>query len=819
MIVSALLTSLGINTALCVLFFILYSILRKQPRNYEVYVPRLLAKGTSRRRTHFNMERLIPSPGWVGKAWRLSEEELLSLSGLDGVVFMCIITFSLKIFTFAGIIGILVILPVNCWGSNQQDFDITNFANNSLDVFTISNVNSGSNWLWVHFSAIYLVTGFICLLLFYEYRYISSRRISFFYSSKPQPHQFTILARSTPTYPGCSISDSVENFFKDLYPSIYLSHVVVHRTSKIRTLLNESKQLYKRITRLQSDSDPTLPQHNCCGIFGLCGRKSNLRERYEKKLEDIEENVRLKQSEVLLAGEEARAAFVFFKTRFGAATASSLQQSINPTLWNTELAPEPHDVYWPFFSESFMQRWISKLVVVAASILFTILFLIPVVFVQGLTNLSQLEVLFPFLTTILTIKFVSQVITGYLPSLILQLFLKLVPPVMEFLSAIQGHISHSSIELSATKKVLWFTIWNVFFATVFSGSVLSMLSILLDPKGIPSKLAAAVPAQASFFIAYVVTTGWTSVSSELFRIIPLIFSLIRRPFTSPSDEFEEVPSIPYHRDVPRILFFGLLGIIYFFLAPLILPFLLAYLCLAYIVFRNQFMNVYAPKYETAGKCWPIVHNSMIFSMVLMHIIAVGIFALKRLPLASTLVVPLPILTLLFNEYCRKRFLPIFVAYSAELKSLILTSLNANGTKEVRRVRYMLFAPMESRVFRFRVFWLDDDVHVRLMFDVHGKIIAQQVMELFAKVGDVGGDSSRHSNFVQDDPPLAPPPLHCANPVRHMKSLIKRDREDENDATMSVFYDGLVNAYKDPALLPTQYSSNSGDLRSALISEA
>ncbi|MED6155033.1 hypothetical protein PIB30_001715 [Stylosanthes scabra] len=544
---------------LCVLFFILYSILRKQPSNYEVYVPRLLAEGTSKRRSHFNLERLIPSPGWVAKAWRLSEEELLSLSGLDGVVFMCIITFSLKIFTFAGVIGILVILPVNCWGSNQQDFDITNFANNSLDVFTISN----------------------------EYRHISSRRISYFYSSKPQPHQFTILARGIPTYPGCSISDSVENFFKELYPSTYLSHVVIHRTNKIQRLLNESQKLYKRITRLQSDTDPTPPQHSCCGVFGHCGRKSNLIEHYEKKLEDIEENVRLKQSEVLLAGEEARAAFVFFKTRLGAATASSLQQSVNPTLLNTELAPEPRDVYWPFFSESFMQRWISKLVVVAASILFTTLFLIPVVFVQGLTNLSQLEVLFPFLTSILSIKFVSQVITGYLPSLILQLFLKLVPPVMEFLSAIQGHISHSSIELSATKKVLWFTIWNVFFATVFSGSVLSMLSILLDPKGIPAKLAAAVPAQASFFIAYVVTSGWTSVSSELFRIIPLIFSLIRRPFASPADELEEVPSIPYHRDVPRVLFFGLLGITYFFLAPLILPFLLVYLCLAYIVFRNQ----------------------------------------------------------------------------------------------------------------------------------------------------------------------------------------------------------------------------------------
>lgn len=80
----------------------------------------------------------------------------------------------------------------------------------------------------------------------------------------------------------------------------------------------------------------------------------------------------------------------------------------------------------------------------------------------------------------------------------------------------------------------------------------------------------------------------------------------------------------------------------------------------------QFINVYAPKYETAGKFWPIVHNSMIFSLVLMQIIAVGIFALKKIPLASTLTLPLPVLTLLFNEYCRKRFLPIFVAYSAEV---------------------------------------------------------------------------------------------------------------------------------------------------------
>ncbi|CAN0896531.1 CSC1-like protein At1g69450 [Linum grandiflorum] len=314
-----------------------------------------------------------------------------------------------------------------------------------------------------------------------------------------------------------------------------------------------------------------------------------------------------------------------------------------------------------------MQRWTSKLLIVAVCILLTILFLIPVVVVQGLANLSQLEAWFPALTGIITSTFISQIISGYLPSLILQMFLKIVPPIMRFLSSIQGYISLSEIEKSACNKVIWFTVWNVFFATVFSGSVFHQLSIVLDPKSIPRKLGVSVPAQASFFIAYVVTTGWTSISSELFRVIPFLGAVIANLFgRSTEDEECEVPSIAFHKDLPRILFFALLGIAYFFLAPLILPFLLVYFCMVYIIFRNQFINVYAPKYETGGRFWPMVHNTFIFFLVLMHAIAVGTFTLKKLSWASTLVSPLPVLTLLFNEYCRKRFLPLFTAYPAEV---------------------------------------------------------------------------------------------------------------------------------------------------------
>ncbi|KAG8661715.1 hypothetical protein MANES_01G032400v8 [Manihot esculenta] len=609
MLVSALLTSLGINSGLCVLFFLLYSIISKQPSNYEVYVPRLLAKGNSRRRSHFNLERLIPSTGWIKRAWKRSEEDILSSSGLDALVFMRIISFSLRVFSFAGIIGVFVLLPVNCMGTQLHEIDFTDLSNNSLDLFTISNVNIGSKWLWIHFSAVYIVTIFICYQLYNEYKYISSERIAYFYSSKPQPHQFTILVRGIPVSVCSSVSESVETFFTEFHPTTYLSHMVVHRTSKLRNLINEAKTLSKRLLHLQSEPSQHTYRH-----IGLFGQRVDLVDHYGKKLVDIEQSVRLEQSNVSLA-EETRAAFVSFKSRYGAAIAFHLPQSTNPTQWVTEQAPEPDDVYWPFFSSSFMRTWISKLVVIVACILLTILFLIPVVVVQGLTNLSQLETWLPFLKSILTITFFGQVITGYLPNLILQLFLKIVPPIMEFLSSIQGYISHSDIEKSACKKVLWFTIWNIFFATVFSGSVLSKVSIFLEPKNIPAKLAVAVPAQASFFIAYVVTSGWTSISSELFRIIPLIFSLVTRCCKN-TDELE-VPSLPYHRDIPKILFFGLLGITYFFLAPLILPFLLAYLCLAYIIFSNQ-VRISAKIFLCLVTIYNFTHGKLILKGIKLH---------------------------------------------------------------------------------------------------------------------------------------------------------------------------------------------------------
>lgn len=77
----------------------------------------------------------------------------------------------------------------------------------------------------------------ICQLTFQEHKYISLKRIAHLYSSKPQPQEFTVLVSGVPLVSGNSISETVESFFREYHSSTYLSHVVVHRTDKLKVLM------------------------------------------------------------------------------------------------------------------------------------------------------------------------------------------------------------------------------------------------------------------------------------------------------------------------------------------------------------------------------------------------------------------------------------------------------------------------------------------------------------------------------------------------------------------------------------------------------
>lgn len=94
------------------------------------------------------------------------------------------------------------------------------------------------------------------------------------------------------------------------------------------------------------------------------------------------------------------ASFVSFKDRWGAAVCAQTQQSRNPTIWLTEWAPEPRDVYWRNLPIPYVSLAIRRLISGVAFFFLTFFFMIPIAFVQSLANISGIEKTAPFLKPI-----------------------------------------------------------------------------------------------------------------------------------------------------------------------------------------------------------------------------------------------------------------------------------------------------------------------------------------------------------------------------------------------------------------------------------
>lgn len=95
------------------------------------------------------------------------------------------------------------------------------------------------------------------------------------------------------------------------------------------------------------------------------------------------------------------AAFVSFKTRWGAAVCAQTQQSRNPTLWLTEWAPEPRDVYWHNLAIPFVSLTVRRLIIAVAFFFLTFFYMIPIAFVQSLASIEGIEKAVPFLRPII----------------------------------------------------------------------------------------------------------------------------------------------------------------------------------------------------------------------------------------------------------------------------------------------------------------------------------------------------------------------------------------------------------------------------------
>ncbi|KAJ6338760.1 hypothetical protein OIU76_008254 [Salix suchowensis] len=645
----ATLSDIGVAAAINILtafaFFFAFAILRIQPVNDRVYFPKWYIKGLRSspfgtgafvgKVVNLDFRSYVRFLNWMPAALHMPEPELIDHAGLDSAVYLRIYLIGqsqsdskrfgrLKIFVPIAFLAFTILVPVN-W--TNTTLERSNLTYSDLDKLSISNIPSGSHRFWTHLVMAYAFTFWTCYVLKKEYEIVAKMRLHFLASEKRRPDQFTVLVRNVPPDADESVSELVEHFFLVNHPNDYLTYQVVYNANQLSNLVNEKKKMknwldYYQIKYSRNKSrKPSLKT----GFLGLLGTRVDAVDHYTSEIERLSRKISLERDDIVNNPKSIMpAAFVSFKTRWGAAVCAQTQQSRNPTIWLTEWAPEPRDIYWDNLAIPFVSLTLRRLVIAVAFFFLTFFFMVPIAFVQSLANIEGIEKAFPFLKPIIEMKVIKSFIQGFLPGIALKIFLIFLPSILMLMSKFEGFISLSGLERRSAARYYIFQFINVFLGSIITGTAFQQLDNFIHQS------ATEIP---------------KTIGTE-----------------KDKDEAMDPGTLGFNTGEPQIQLYFLLGLVYAVVSPILLPFIIVFFALAFVVYRHQIINVYNQEYESAAAFWPDVHGRIIVAVIVSQLLLMGLLSTKEATQSTPLLITLPILTIWFHLFCKGRYEPAFVRY-------------------------------------------------------------------------------------------------------------------------------------------------------------
>ncbi|KAF3790738.1 CSC1-like protein [Nymphaea thermarum] len=704
-----------------------FALLRVQPINDRVYFPKSYINGRRKSTTssgglvpkfvNLELMTLLKFLNWMPEALKMSEKQIIDHASVDSAAYLRIYLLGLKMFLPMAFVAIPVLVPVNVSGSTISLLG-KNTLHNDIDKLSISNVSPGSqNYFstlqhsdglfpfayrfWFHVGAAYIFTLWTCFLLYKEYSSIASMRLQFLTSQKRRVDQFTAIVRNVPSGSGLSVSEKVEHFFRKHHPHHYLHHQVVYNGDKLAKLVEERESLQNWLDyyHLKFERHPEARPTCRTGFLDLFGRRVDSIDYYKQKIEDLDKKIIIEHQKVLNDPKATLpVAFVSFNSRLGAAICAQTQQCKNPTHWLTDWAPEPRDVYWQNLAIPFVSLIIRRLVIAVSMFALMVFYMIPIAFAQSLANLDGLAKVAPFLRPVnelcyLVRKVIKSFLQGFLPGFALKIFLFFLPTILTAMSTSEGHVSLSKIDTIAAAKHYYFMLVNVFLGSIVSGTAFQQLSSFLHqaPSEIAKTIGVSVPTKATFFITYIMLDGWSAIAAEILRPKSLAIHHLQNMFLIRTEKDREQAMEPGNigiaENLPRLQLYFLLGLVYAVVSPILLPFVIIFFGLGFLVYRHQvpvnlfslqlvdcldhtldpvlIINVYDPHYESIASFWPHVHERIITSLITSHFHLIGLLSTKKAP-STPLLIILPILTIWFRNYCKKIFEPTFTKHPVEV---------------------------------------------------------------------------------------------------------------------------------------------------------
>ncbi|KAI5800937.1 hypothetical protein FPQ18DRAFT_63753 [Pyronema domesticum] len=675
----AFLASLGTSIGVSTIIFLIWCTLR--PYHQLVYAPKL---------RHADEKHAPPMIGkgyfsWFAPLIKCKEDDLVEKIGMDATVFLRFIRLCRNLFFWLGLLGVIVIIPVNVTCNIKNTTKDPNWKPNKSWYILMSPSYTWGTCMWAHVIIAWVFDFIIMFFLWKNYRAVLKLKRAYFESPEfiDSLHARTLMIWNVP---GSYRSDgglnkivsmlklrqsldsnekyAIGRNVKEL-PSLMEKHERAVRKLEgvlAKYLKNPDKLPAARPLSKPDKDDPQVDQET----------KVDAIEYWKHRIEELEKKIAIVRKSIDLK-DAMPYGFVSFPTISRAHITAKAAKGKHPKGTSLQLATKPQDIIWDNLVRSkSSRRWkafIGNLFFIGLSIFFIIPNALIAVF---LSNLNNIALIWPqFQTHLARHPQFFAIVQGFAAPTITSIIYLLLPIIMRRLSAWQGDITKSSRERHVTHKLyVFFILNNLVIFTLFGTlwSTIRQFVQVAEGNGVNwqtirnlrfgDNAAVAIFDVSTFWITYLLQRNLGAIL-DLCQVVSLVVKSFSVRFLAPTPrqkiEWTAPAAFDYSTYYNYFLFYTTVALTFSTVQPLVLPVAFFYFLIDSFFKKYSLMYIFVTKVESGGTFWRLIFNRLLFAAGFFNCVVALIVWVRFNGSTACAVLPLIPILVIFKIYCHKKF--------------------------------------------------------------------------------------------------------------------------------------------------------------------
>ncbi|KAI3404108.2 hypothetical protein KGF56_003144 [Candida oxycetoniae] len=684
-------TQLVLTSVSGLCLFLLFCIMRyRWPHIYAVRT--LRQQGT---------KLLKPLPdnlfGWLKVIYKITDEEIITYSGLDAYVFLSFFKMGIKIFFVLAILAIGVLSPIRFYFTGNYDKEDILGNNNPQKPPDFHDDFPKFLWVYPIFTYLFSIVVFYYL---YDFTMKVLKMRQKYLASQDSITDRTIRLDGIPKK--LLQREKIKKFIEDLgigkvedVKLIYDWTPLQNEFNRRKKLIRDLEYLYASEYKMDIDifNRQRIPAVNPIWDepLSLKAQEEDQIIRMSKELLELDDDIKVTRGkfDTELSTINAKEHYEFkqipsaFITMDSVASAQMAAQTIlDPRVYKliVSLAPAPKDIIWPNLKLTYSQKLLKSYLITFFIVLsygFIIFLVVPL---TSLLDLKTISKFWPALGELIgKSKWLTTFVTGILPPLLFTLLNISFPYFYQYLSRQQGYSSNSEVELSTLSKNFFFIFFNLFLIYVAAGTFWDYMSYISDTTKIATQLATSLRRMALFYVDLILLQGLTMFPVKLLQVSDfLLLNILGKLFVFKKLILKTPRDYRAYYFTPQIFDFGIhqpqhimifmIILIYSVVSTKIVTCGLIYFVLGLFVYKYQLVYNFVHPPHSTGKVWPMIFRRVILGLVIFQLFMCGTLALESAILLSVLCTPTIIATMCVLYNFEKYYVPLsnFIALRAIL---------------------------------------------------------------------------------------------------------------------------------------------------------